>query len=72
MERKELYLIFAVVVTFIFIASVLFTAGGITGGIIIKSVSCFEDKDCNDHNEETTDFCKNPSTEYSLCVNKPI
>jgi len=64
-ERKELYLILAVVVTFIFIASALFTAGGITGGIIIKSVSCFEDKDCNDHNEETTDFCTADALECS-------
>ena len=71
MERKELYLIIAVVVTFAIIAGVFFSAG-ITGGTIIKSVSCFEDQDCNDHNEETIDFCKNPSTEYSLCVNKPI
>ncbi len=71
MERKELCLIIAVAVTFVIIASILFSAGGITGGVIIKSVSCFEDKDCNDHKEETIDFCKNPSTEYSLCVNKP-
>ena len=72
MERKELYLIIAVAVTFVIIASVLFSASGITGGVIIKSVSCFEDNDCNDHNEETIDLCKNPGTEYSLCVNKPI
>ena len=71
MERKELYLIVAVLVTFVVIAGVFFSAGGITSGTIIKSVSCFEDNDCNDHKEETVDFCKNPSTEYSLCVNKP-
>ena len=45
---------------------------GISGSTVIASVDCFENNDCNDHIEETEDICKNPGTDYSLCINKPI
>jgi len=44
---------------------------GITGGTIAESVVCYEDLDCNDKLERTVDICRNPGTEYSICINKP-
>ncbi len=44
----------------------------ITGGTIAGSISCFNDQHCDDNIPETEDLCRNPGTEYSLCVNKPI
>lgn len=45
---------------------------GITGGMVAKSVACENDGDCDDGVEATEDICRNPGTEFSLCVNKPI
>ena len=45
--------------------------GGITGATL-TNVACFHDKDCNDGINATQDLCRNPGTEYSLCVNKPV
>lgn len=33
-------------------------------------IACEEDGDCDDKIEATEDFCRNPGTEFSLCVNQ--
>ena len=45
--------------------------GGITGASTAHSVACFDNEDCNDKIEGTEDICKNPGTEFALCVNRP-
>ncbi len=45
---------------------------GVTGGTVIKGVICYENADCEDQDLNTEDICRNPGTEYSLCVNKPL
>ena len=45
---------------------------GITGNMVVDSIACYDDSDCDDRVEETEDICRNPGTEYSLCVNKPV
>jgi len=73
METKlnRTILIIAIVIAVIAIVS-LTVSTTITGGTIIKKISCYNQNDCDDHKEETEDLCKNPATEYSLCVNKPV
>ena len=44
--------------------------GNLTGATIAKNMACYEDQDCSDSIEATEDVCKNPGTEYSLCVNR--
>ncbi|MBR9682936.1 hypothetical protein GOV03_00145 [Candidatus Woesearchaeota archaeon] len=43
-----------------------------TGSIVVNSIACYENQDCDDRMEQTEDICRNPGTEYSLCVNKPL
>ncbi|PIZ51765.1 hypothetical protein COY27_02480 [Candidatus Woesearchaeota archaeon CG_4_10_14_0_2_um_filter_33_13] len=65
--------IILIVVAVLAVASILAVSiktDGLTGGTIIKKVSCYNDHDCDDHNSLTEDFCKNSGTEGSLCVNK--
>ncbi len=62
---------------FVIIASIGFFAskGGMTGGAIgdiVGKIACYQDQDCDDKIAETQDICRNPGTEYSLCVNKPL
>ncbi|MEK6951291.1 MAG: hypothetical protein AABX13_06230 [Nanoarchaeota archaeon] len=33
-------------------------------------IACSEQEDCDDRISATTDLCKNPGTEFSLCVNR--
>lgn len=35
-------------------------------------ISCYNDLDCDDRMDATSDICRNPGTRYSLCVNKAI
>ena len=49
----------------------LIVNNGITGAVT-KQISCNNNIDCNDRSISTTDLCRNPGTEYSLCVNLPI
>ncbi|MBT3814002.1 hypothetical protein HOE37_05490 [Candidatus Woesearchaeota archaeon] len=70
-KQNRTILIIAIVIAVIAIVS-LTVSTTITGGTIIKKVSCYDKDDCNDHNEATEDSCKNPATEYSLCINKPV
>ena len=44
---------------------------GVTGAVVSSSITCYEHSDCDDRIAETEDICRNPGTEYSLCVNKP-
>jgi len=43
---------------------------GITGTAISRTIACENDSDCSDKIGETTDICRNPGTEYSICINK--
>lgn len=33
-------------------------------------VACYEHSDCDDRISATADVCKNPGTEFSICVNR--
>lgn len=33
-------------------------------------IACYEQADCDDRLAATADLCRNPGTEFSLCVNK--
>ncbi|HLC71388.1 MAG TPA: hypothetical protein VJI32_05240 [Candidatus Nanoarchaeia archaeon] len=33
-------------------------------------IACYSDQDCDDTIAQTKDICRNPGTEYSVCVNK--
>ena len=61
-------------------------AGSITGAAVVGSetavpkigcqgracsVACHSNNDCDDAIPATEDICRNPGTEFSLCVNKP-
>ena len=72
MDRMKISLIIIAVLAVTAIVGVAINTDGFTGGTIIKSVSCFENADCNDHQDLTEDLCKNPGETNSLCVNKPI
>jgi len=37
-----------------------------------QCIECFNDNDCGDGDEDTTDTCFNPGTAESFCVNEPI
>lgn len=45
---------------------------GITGGMVTKSVACYEDKECDDGVAGTEDVCLEAGTKNALCVNRPI
>ena len=45
---------------------------GITGTMVADTIACYGGSDCDDGIEKTEDICRNPGTEYSLCVNKPV
>lgn len=34
-------------------------------------IACYSDQDCDDTIVQTNDICRNPGTEYSVCVQKP-
>jgi hypothetical protein len=70
MLTKKTILVAIFLIVVIGVIGVIST-GGLTGAVISNKVSCFENSDCNDHISETEDICKNPGSEYSLCVNRP-
>ncbi len=41
-----------------------------TGSVIVGKIACFDNADCDDGITATEDLCRNPGSEYSLCVNK--
>tara|TARA_Y100000310_G_scaffold313062_1_gene360985 strand:+ start:245 stop:469 length:225 start_codon:yes stop_codon:yes gene_type:complete len=43
---------------------------GLTGASTVKTVACHDHADCNDKISQTEDVCKNPGTEFSICINK--
>ncbi len=72
MDKIKISLIVVAVLVFTLMVGVTISTDGLNGGTIIKNVNCYDSVDCNDHQENTLDFCQNPGTENSLCVNKPI
>jgi len=66
--------IIAVFVILAVIASLgfLMNENTITGGSVTHTIACHKDKDCNDRLAGTEDICKNPGSEFSLCVNRRI
>ena len=72
MDKIKISLLIVAVLTVALMVGVTISTDGLTGGTIIKNVNCYDGADCNDNLENTLDFCQNPGTEKSLCVNKPI
>lgn len=72
MDKIKISLIVVVVLVFALLVGVTISTDGLTGGTIIKNVNCYDSIDCDDHQENTLDFCQNAGKEHSLCVNKPI
>ena len=66
-------LIVSLLLGIVILMGILIAVGpqGLTGAVV-NHVACFEDADCNDNIAATEDICRNPGTEYSLCVNKKI
>ncbi|MBS3127145.1 hypothetical protein J4228_03190 [Candidatus Woesearchaeota archaeon] len=66
-------LIVSLLLGIVILMGILIAVGpqGLTGAVV-NDVACFEDADCNDNIAATEDICRNPGTEYSLCVNKKI
>ena len=71
MYKLKSFLIVVVLLAIIIFISFFISDPGITSASIAKHIACFDDSDCNDHISGTEDICRNPGTEYSLCVNKP-
>jgi len=46
--------------------------GSITGSSITPDIACYNNQDCDDRTAGTEDVCKNPGTEFSLCINRRI
>ena len=69
-KLKSLIIVF-LLVGIVGMMGLILSHEGFTGAMITHKVSCYNDADCNDRIAETADVCKNPGTEFSLCVNKP-
>ena len=69
---KSMLLVIALVAVVGVVGLLMSNQEGITGGAVANTIACYEDSDCDDRIGATEDLCKNPGTEYSLCVNKPI
>ncbi|MEW5896217.1 MAG: hypothetical protein AB1668_00860 [Nanoarchaeota archaeon] len=69
-HKIKTILVIIVLLSIIAAIGLLLGKEGITGGTTAKMIACYENGDCNDKTDSTEDVCKNPGTEYSLCVNK--
>ncbi len=59
-------------------------SAGLTGASVVNDtgnalcsgrscvISCYNDLDCDDRVDATSDICRNPGTRYSLCVSQVI
>jgi len=61
-----------VLILLVVVVGILIGPEGLTGASTSQITVCYNDEDCNDRIPNTEDICKNPGTEYSLCVNKPL
>ena len=43
---------------------------GLTGATTTKTIACYDNEDCDDKISQTEDVCRNPGTEFSICINK--
>lgn len=69
-KTKSVLLVSLLLVMTVAIGLFVNYGGGITGAVVTEEIACYEDSDCDDKIEETEDICRNPGTEFSLCVNK--
>ncbi len=46
------------------------TNGSLTGATATYQIVCSSDEDCDDGIHGTEDTCRNPGSEYSLCINR--
>lgn len=69
---KSMMLIIVLIIIIAVVGVLVSNENGITSGSVVKTISCYQDSDCDDRMSETKDICKNSGTEYSLCVNRPI
>ncbi len=73
MNHTTKYLLLTLVlILLVAVIGVLIGQEGLTGATISQITACYNDEDCNDRSPNTLDTCKNPGTEYSLCVNRPL
>ncbi|MFH1682487.1 MAG: hypothetical protein ABIA37_01700 [Candidatus Woesearchaeota archaeon] len=68
---KSIVLVAVLLVMMITIGFLVNINQGVTGAVVTKSIACYDNSDCDDKIVETEDLCRNPGTEYSLCVNRP-
>lgn len=48
------------------------SSGSLTGATVSGQVACYSNADCSDNIDCTEDICRNPGSEYSLCINRII
>jgi len=68
---KSLVLVLAFIAVLATFGFLIGDESGITGASVATETACHTNEDCNDHIDSTEDLCRNPGTEFSLCVNKP-
>ncbi len=68
-ELQHYVTIFALLGIFTMLGIAVGTEGTITGATVTEV--CESNDDCDDGIVGTEDICRNPGTEYSLCVNLP-
>ena len=68
-KTKSILLVFLLVILMVGIG-VFTNYEEITGATTSKKIVCYENSDCDDGLKETEDICRNPGTEYSLCINR--
>ena len=70
MSKVKLAVTIFLLVAVVVVLGLMVKKEGVTGGTVIKGVTCYENADCEDQNLNTEDICRNAGTEYSLCVNR--
>ncbi len=67
---KVLITIFGIALLLLLAVSFLSEGDSLTGTIVVGEIACYDDKDCDDGIAATEDICRNPGSEFSLCVNR--
>jgi hypothetical protein len=72
-DFKTILLVVSLMTILVVVGVLMGKGDGITGSAVaVGNIACYDDSDCNDRIEATKDVCKNPGTDFSLCVNRPI
>jgi len=70
MEPKLIVVIVALVCV-VAVLGLFVSKEGITGGVIVNTIACHDNTDCDDGIARTEDICKNQGTVSALCFNRP-